>query len=571
MSFEHESTEEHTMYSVLYKSCLTKESQELDMVRFRNLFKKSNLPKEDLKMLYVESIKFNSDSQMDRLVFGIFCKFLTLKVNNLPISRNHLQTQIKIPGFLQEEYQELTQCTEDIPSHPENPVWDPKYQISEQDAREYVEFICTKLHISMIDSLDTVVLLGKNAKEFFQDFNVDNGMKRDLWIYLDRENEQKLKFFFIIMALHFFKLKIKYNVWVLGLFKRRDFDDRYKVYFNDYMTRSHTCKDINEFFMVNFNCPFQETEKKQLQPSSEDNEDDDPFAMKENVKKTAVLRKDSEIDEPRCIPKKEITCQNYNELYNEDDPSVENDFNLLEKLNDPDRDKMFQNILGYFGNNISIHQNRQREFKEELVELEREKVGLLKKLEQEQEELKKKIQKQNNNVSEVRHLTKMLTEVLETPTSNEEDLEFDSKIDKFLSSNFGNTQVEKIEKSVEFNYNEMRELIEKLGTTGFPEIMEHVQKKLKKYNINILQKLGQPAYKLDEIAQDIPQQKESQVNEQNAYQKFEENEEEDEDFFKEMDEAYRKDSDQEALNFSERDQFKQKADNLFGDSDDEED
>ena len=217
----HETHEEHTLFTVLFNSCLKPNSQDLDMLRFRNLFQASQLQKEDLKTLYMESIKFNKDSQMDRVVFGVFCKFLTLKLNNLPVTVNHLQTNLQIPAFLLEEYKKLTQFIEPVEvNYVENPRWDTKYEISETNARKYVDIICTRLNISMIDELDTVVLLSKQAKDFFSCFDIDNKLKGDLWRYLDRGNEQKLRFFFVVLAVHFLKLKIEYGVWVLGLFKK---------------------------------------------------------------------------------------------------------------------------------------------------------------------------------------------------------------------------------------------------------------------------------------------------------------------------------------------------------------
>ena len=557
----HETPEEHTVFTVLFKSCLKPNSTDLDMLRFRNLFQASQLKKEDLKTLYMESIKINQDSQMDRMAFGVFCKFLTLKLNNLPVTVNHLQTNLQIPSFLLEEYKKLTQFTQQEPepkqkeiNHNNNPRWDTKYQISETNAREYVDFICTRLSISMIDELDTVVLLSKQAKDFFSCFEVDNKLKGDLWRYLDRGNEQKLRFFFVVMALHFLKLKIEYNVWVLGLFKKQDFDDRFKEYFNQYMTRSHKCRDIDEFFLSNFNVPF----RKQAYSTGNNVQ-----SLKQGTpqKSLDVLRKDSEIDEPRCIPKKEVTCQAYHELY-QGDGIVDSDHDLLDKLKDGDTDKMFENILGYFGNNISIHQNRQRDFKEELEELESEKGQLLEKLEDLKEEYKKKIQKQTGYISELKQMGNILEslvdpeqeEVDEVVLVKEEDMEFPD-----------NSEIlQDVERGVNQHKAEMQDLVMKLHDSGYSGLLNYVNKKLKSYNRNILKTLG----KSNTISKQENTQSSHQSEEENHYQPFEDEEDEGMDFFHEMDDQYNKQKGT-LVQTEMNKKFHKKAEDLFGGSDDE--
>ena len=140
MSLDHETPEEKNIFSVIFKSCLKENQNSLDMERFRNLFKESDLPKETLKILYVQSVNLVPEQEMNRKAFGIFCKFLFLEMANLPVTLEHLQTKVPLPHFIKEEFQKLQMKPENYQEDITNPQWDSKFEISETLAREYVFF-----------------------------------------------------------------------------------------------------------------------------------------------------------------------------------------------------------------------------------------------------------------------------------------------------------------------------------------------------------------------------------------------------------------------------------------------
>ena len=484
MSVFTESSDEQLLYTVVFKSCLLPQTTDLDMARFRTLFSESNLSKEDLKTLYVESVKFDNENRMTRPVFGIFCKFLALKMANLPTTIKNLSTVMPIPKFLKLEFSRLCEPIQPE-SDPRNPQWESKFEISKDDARRYVDYICTRLNIDRIEELDTVVLLGKGAKTFFEPFQVGNELKRDLWLYLDRGGENKLRFFFVVLALHFLTVKVNYDVWILDLFKQRDFDERFKGYFSAYMTRSHKCHDIDEFFKVNFGCTFypvatRPVEQVELKPE-QDSEPEPDVEFEPMHKATPsiptdhILRKNSEIDEPRCIPQKTVTCQDYTELYNNSD---NHETNILERLKDNDRSKMFSNVLGYLSNNIAIHQKRQSEFAEQVLELETEKQRLLIKLESERDKCKQRLGRQGGYLERLRRLDLQVEELDWVDDEDSDDQEDVQEIVDVARQEW----TEEIQVAMDGHLERINGMMSRLGQSGQKQMLQFLEKRLKKYN-----------------------------------------------------------------------------------------
>lgn len=612
MSLYTETSDEQRIYSMLFHSCLLPESDNLDMPRFRTLFKASGLSKEDLKTLYIEAVKFDDENRMTRAVFGVFCKFLALKMAEYPTTANNLQKQLAVPPFLLDEFERL--CTSP-PPNPTDTHWSPKFEISEYKAREYVDYICTHLKIDMIDSLDTVVLMAKNAREFFEPFDVENVLKRDLWLYLDRGGENKLQFFFIVMALHFLSLKVEFGVWILDVFKQRDFDERFKKYFNLYMTRSHRCQDINEFFLANFNRPFRVSPSKPIQkqppttpPYSErlqmSNETlpahrehvppykvtlpvrREPVEMEEESTNMAAmrmpraedrerleanLRKNSEIDEPRCIPQKQVNCQDYGELYADQEGGAGTE--ILERLNDADRSQMLENVLGYLTSNVAIHRKRQGEFEEQVSELENEKLKLLAKLDNEREKCKKKLNVQNALIGQLRQLDSTLDSLVQAGFDGDSEK---SGPESDSQDEFEQLRLREIKEQLEETYKShsatMKRILGELGQSGPRQMLVYLEKKLKRYNNDLLGREEQTKEGAHETQRDVNAESEKRGEPdwdslgEGGYQRFDEKE--DEDIFGEM-EQMRNRSEEGEEDDNKRAMFQKKAMDIFGNSDED--
>ena len=263
------------------------------------------------------------------------------------------------------------------------------------------------------------------------------------------------------------------------------------------------------------------------------------------------------------MPKKEVTCQAYHELY-QGEGIVDSDRDLLDKLKNEDIDKMFENILGYFVYNISIHLNRQRDFKEELEELESEKGQLLEKLEDLKEEYKKKIQKQTGYIGELKQMGNILESLVDPEQEEEDEVVVVKEEDMEFPDN--SEILQDVERGVNQNNTQMQDLVMKLHDSGYSGLLNYVNKKLKSYNDNILQTLG----KSNTIfKQENNQSSHQSVEEEKLeYQPFEDEEDEGMDFFQEMDDQYNKQKGT-LVQTEMNKKFHKKAEDLFGGTDDE--
>lgn len=556
MSAYSESPDEQVVFDVVFKSCLVPQTSDLDMRRFRNLFGQSELSKADLKELYVKAIKSDSENRMTRAVFGVFCKLLGAKLEGEGGAQGNLFSAKPVPGFLKREFRRLTQAPAGAEGDASNPQWQAKFEISEAETRKFVDYICTALNIDMIDGLDTVVLLGKHAKKFFEPFDVGNDLKRDLWLYLDRSGENKLRFFFVIMALHFLTVKIRFGVWILDLFKKRDFDERFKQYFNAYMTRSHGCKDIDEFFQSNFGRPFRSAPARGDEPPA--NPPPQRRVSEGRSSPEASLRKNSEIDEPRCIPQKRVECQDFGQLY-EGTPQPD----ILRRLEDEDRGKMLGNVLGYLANNLSIHQKRQAAFDEQLAEFETEKQRLLDKLEAERKKCKQKLTTQASFLERLRGVYAQLDEVGGIQAGSESD-------EEPATEEPGEARREELQgrlrSTLEGHMANAHQLMAKFEQTGQTQAFTYLEKKLKKYNQVLLDGAGGQS----EGEANAPKDKSCSGSEGGSSEKYQQFQgaEEDDDIFGEM-EQMRDDAALQGAENPLRAKFEEKAKDLFGASDED--
>ena len=259
MSFEHEQEKETEIYSKIYDSLLDDKTKEVDMIKFKTFFEKSNIQQSILNKIYNQSLTFDSNEKFTRLNFGIFCKFVTLKLNHIKTSEENLFLDLEIPEFFFTPISKNSQIKQPSGSKLNNSK-EKFYKITEELARSYVSYIFAFFKHKSLKRLDDIVLKGNDAKSFFKKYKVPNKFKKELWHYLDKKNEFELSFIFIFFGLHFLNVFITKGIWILDVINdanHRDAADCSK-YLNEYLKHTIQKKNINQFFMSRYDVFYKE-------------------------------------------------------------------------------------------------------------------------------------------------------------------------------------------------------------------------------------------------------------------------------------------------------------------------
>lgn len=274
MTLDFETSQEAKVYSHLFSLCQSEDQSDIDFVKFGNIFNQSGLKKSQMKRIYKESIQNSPDTKMTRYCFGIFCKFITLKLEGKNIGVHQLSTPTEIPEFMN------TICEQ---AHPKGEVesrtirWDAKYIFLEKDTRGFVDRVREFTGVAPFFLLREAFLnLGEMTK-FWKQYEVDNKYKRELYIYFSQRIQgEELNFAMLLLSLQFLKVQRESGVFLLDAFAQEDQKESgmFKKYFTRFLDNygvkdrdSEHAVSVNDFFMKEFKVMYSEVPLKQMQDS----------------------------------------------------------------------------------------------------------------------------------------------------------------------------------------------------------------------------------------------------------------------------------------------------------------
>lgn len=455
--FEETPQERHS-FDLLFKKCLVSpNTPKIDLKKFKNCFLPSGLDKSRLKFLYSAALSIYSNKGMDRNCFGVFCKFVILEMYGMEATSRNLSQDLEVPSFMiddisnpkQDISDKMTQDRVPQPTIAHNgnktPVnlmnreqqslngnrsktdhnisnsqdkdldgvnqnkslaWDDKYAISFDDMQNYVKYTLQELEKNENDLLDLLVLPLKFAKQFFEKFDEEPKFLKEMWSFLDHRNQGIIDFKFIICGIHIIVLRKKFGIFIPHIFQNRNSDPKFKLYLMDFFKKCSQSKTILEV-LQNL---FPEKIESQKRNVSEPKPTQSPPKSQQPVQdqpSPSLARKDSTLDEPRCMPREEIQCQNFAELHNPPANPV-HDLNILGKLYSGNNALFFQNILGYLKTNLRFTKQKQKTFFTDCETLDEENRLLLEKFEQKKHELNKA---EERNQALIEDLSKVLGQV----------------------------------------------------------------------------------------------------------------------------------------------------------------
>ena len=335
------------------------------------------------------------------------------EVRGIPANTDEIKPESRGPGMVLQNDNPQTipgnQQGQNQTHKTQSFVWDDKYKISFDEMNKYLKYSLNNLKHSHTDSSKDIILLVNGAVNFFEPFKENFDTLKEMWSMLDRKGDGRIHLRLILIGIHFLVLKKKFNIWIPEVFMAADSDAGFKAYFHEFMTiclKSNSAVEIlqnlyPEEMQKSLNHQIGKTQNPQISKENENVKESTPRmnpnhqnrnlqglkTSDEKIKiatesnKESLKRKDSALDEPRCMPRTTVRCQNFSELHNPE-PNPVQDLNILGNLYSGDTALFFNNILGYLKSNLRYNQEKQKGFLAECQKLDEENASLVDKLEE---------------------------------------------------------------------------------------------------------------------------------------------------------------------------------------------